>query len=631
VTVLARARAERAAVASADGGQIEAIVRDLFFTPEGRSDPYPRYHRLRAAAPVHRSATLSAWLVGRYQDAFAALRDPRLGRDYPREMETRHGADWRKHPSLVSRERSMLDLEGAAHTRLRRLVSKAFTPRTVESLRPSIARTVESLLDRLAATGGGDFLDVVAFPLPVTVIGELLGVPEADRAQFRGLVRDGTAIFEARPSEAQFAAADAATLVIQDYFRDLIAEKRRRPDEALLSRLALAEDGGDRLSDDELVSMARLLFAAGFETTTNLLGNGLLALLRHSDELARLRREPTHVAGLPDELLRYDGTAQLALRSALTAVTIGGETIPEGETILVLLGAANHDPARYADPDRLDVTRTDVAPLSFGGGVHYCLGAALARAETEITFRALLARFPALELAGTARFRDRLVLRGLESLPLACGEKGRVAVGAAMAPVREATPAAAVATACPVHHPAAPDVALGLRPRGDAGGNDAGWRNALRAYVEQENSDMNFPSARAGLELAATAALLARAPLFRACTPQELAELATTAYPIGFDPGDVLCAEGAEALECYAIAEGEATVAIGDAVVRSVGPDDVVGERGPLEGRARTATVRAATHMLTYAISRQRLLTLIARSPAAHAGMLAYVKERYGE
>ncbi|MBI3768555.1 MAG: cytochrome P450 [Deltaproteobacteria bacterium] len=618
-----------AATSSTDDA--ETIVQELFFTPEGRSNPYPHYHRLRAAAPVYRSALLRAWLVSGYENGWAVLRDPRFGRNFAREMETRHGPDWRKHSSLTARERSMLTLEGAAHTRLRRLVSKAFTPRTVEALRPSITRAVDLLLDGLADTRGGDFLATVAFPLPVTVIGELLGVPEADRAQFRQLVRDSTAVFEMRPTDADFAAADAAQVTVRRYFEELIAEKRRRPDEGLLSRLARAEDGGDRLSDDELISMASLLFAAGFETTTNLLGNGLLALLHRPDQLARLREDPALFASLPDELLRYDDTAQLALRTAQTTVAIGGETIPEGETVLVLLGAGNHDPARYADPDRLDVTRADVVPLSFGGGVHYCLGAALARAETEIALRSLLERFPTIALAGAARFRERLTLRGVESLPVACGTGRAVAASADVRAEsqREAESTTASVTADPSLGRKTGDSLLALRPNGDVTGADFEWRNALRQYVEQENTTMTFPAARAGLELAATSALLARTPLFRSCTPFELAELAATAYPLSFDAGDLICTEGGQALECYAIAEGEAAVSISGRTVGTVGPDDVVGERGPIEGGTRTATVRAATHMITYAISRQRLLALMGRSPAVRVGMLRYIEERY--
>jgi hypothetical protein len=311
-------------------------------------------------------------------------------------------------------------------------------------------------------------------------------------------------------------------------------------------------------------------------------------------------------------------------------VELYGTRMPAGSRVLLLTGAANRDERVFAEPDRFDVRREPNEHLALGLGVHFCLGAALARAEIEITLRSLIERFPSLELAGPTPFRDRLTLRGLESLPIACG---------AQSAVRSRVAAQEVPARCPVAHAPASGVAakptsaasgdsvLAVRPAG--GDADASWRDALRKHVEEEHSDMNFPSARAGLELAATSALLARTPLFRSCTPIELAELAATSYPISFEAGDLLCTEGGQALECYAIAEGEASVSIGDRTIRTVGPDDVVGERGPIEGGTRTATVRAVTHMITYAISRQRLLALMGRSPAARVGMLQYMKERY--
>src|SRR5262245_18922439 len=264
--------------------EAETIVRDLFLEPDARRDPYPHYHRLRDAAPVHRSTTLGVWLLTRYDDCWAVLRDPRLGKNYAGLMERRIGADWRRHPSLADRERSMINVHGPDHTRLRRLVSKAFTRRTVEELRPAIARTVDALLEPLAACGGGDILDGLAFPLPVAVIGELLGVPKPDRSQFRALVRDVTAVLEALPTAAQLAAADAAHMKIRAYFILLLAEKHRRPGSDLLSTLVQAPDD-DRLTDDELESLASLLFAAGFETTTHLIGKGLIGLLRQPEQL----------------------------------------------------------------------------------------------------------------------------------------------------------------------------------------------------------------------------------------------------------------------------------------------------------------------------------------------------------
>jgi cytochrome P450 len=394
----------------------EAAFTKLFLTAEGRANPYPLYHRLRQTQPVHRTK-LGMWVLSRYDDCWAAMRDPRLGKDYARQIEQRFGPDWRRHPSLTAGEHSMLNTSGPEHTRLRKLVTKSFTPRMIENLKPIIERVVNGLLDPVAEAGGGDVLEAVGFPLPVTIIGEMLGVPDVDRPQFRELVRDLVAIFEMQPTAEQMALADAAQLTVRAYFLKLIAEKRRKPGADLLSNLATAEVGGDRLSDDELVTLASLLFAAGFETTTNLFGNGLLALLRQPEQLDLLRGAASLVANLPDEFLRYDGTAQLVNRVTEASVEVGGVTIPAGEQVFALLGAGNRDPARYPNPDQLDVTRTDIQPLTFGGGVHFCLGAALARAEIEITFRTLLQRFDHIELTGDEPcFQDRLTLRGLTAL-----------------------------------------------------------------------------------------------------------------------------------------------------------------------------------------------------------------------
>ena len=597
----------------------EAVVEQLFFTPEGRANPYPLYHRLRETNPVHR-AGLGMWLLSRYDDCWAAMRDPRLGKDYAAQIEQRFGSAWREHASLTAGERSMLNTTGPEHTRLRKLVSKAFTPRMIESLKPSIERVVNQLLDPIAEAGGGNVLEAVGFPLPVTIIGEMLGVPETDRGQFRGLVRDLVAIFEMKPTAAQLAAADAAQLAIRTYFLGLIAEKRRHPGEDLLSGLVRAESQGDRLSDDELVTMASLLFAAGFETTTNLFGNGLLALLRHPDQLALLRSQPALAANLPDEFLRYDGTAQMVNRVTEAAIDIGGVRIPAGEQVFTLLGAGNHDPARYPHPDRLDITRTEIEPLTFGGGVHFCLGAALARAEIAITFRNLLERFDAIELAGEPpRFQDRLTLRGLTSLHVAVrSADGRVPAAPAATAAEE--PAAARAAAAPAG-------GRGLRPGGAEA--DLRWRAELRQRIEQQPDRPDSVPVRTGDKLAAMIALFSRNSLFRRCTPAELEHLAATAYPISFEPGDMLCVEGAESPECYVIEEGQGVVTIGRKGVATVGVDDVVGERGVLLDTVRSATVTAMSHMITYAISRERLRALVERNPATREWMLEEVHRRY--
>ncbi len=517
----------------------------------------------------------------------------------------------------------MVNTTGAEHTRLRKLVSKSFTPRMIENLKPIIERIVEQLLDPVAEAGGGNILELVGFPLPVTIIGEMLGVPEADRAQFRGLVKDLIATLEMRPTAEQMALADAAQLTIRAYFLALIAEKRRQPVDDLLSKLATVEADGDRLTDDELVTLATLLFAAGFETTTNLFGNGLLALLRQPEQIDLLRRDTSLFANLPDELLRYDGTAQLANRVTEASVEVGGVTIPAGEVVFALLGAGNHDPARYPDPDRLDMTRTDIQPLSLGGGVHFCLGAALARAEIGITFRTLLKRFDRIELRGDEpRFQDRLTLRGLTALHVECRAASSARPSAAAVTAGVAVEAKALTTATEFE-------ARGLRPQAGDSDADLRWRAELRQRIESEPARKDSLPVHTGARLAATVGLLLRNRLFERCTQSELEQLAATAYPMSFDPGDLLCGVGDESPECYLIEEGQAVVTIGRKGVRTVGVDAVVGERGVLLDTVRSATVTAMTHMITYAISRERLRALVDSSPAARAWMLEETHRRY--
>lgn len=598
----------------------EAIVTKLFHTAEGRSDPYPLYHQLREASPVHKTG-MGMWVLSRYDDCWAAMRDPRFGKDYPAGMAQRFGADWRTHPALVAGEISMLNVGGPEHTRLRKLVAKAFTPRMIERLRPSIESTVLKLLEPIADAGGGDVLAAVGFPLPVTIIGELLGVPAADRPQFHHLVIDLTAIFEMQPAPEALAAADVAQLEIERYFLDLIAEKRRNPREDLLSGLANASVDGDRLNDDELVVLASLLFAAGFETTTNLFGNGLLGLLQHPDQIDRLRQDESLFANVPDELLRYDGTAQLVNRVTETAVEIGDVTIPAGEQVFALLGAGNHDPARFPDPDRLDVTRTDIQPVSFGGGVHFCLGAALARAEIEITFRSLLGRFDSIEVSAEPRFRDRLTLRGLHDLHVSCRATGTAR------PASGAAPAAAAAGAPKSRAPASGG--RGLRPSATDRHADLRWRADLRQRIENEPTRADSLPLSTGTKLAATVALLSRNSFFQKCAQAELEMLAATAYPMSFEPGDMLCVEGAESPEAYVIATGQVVVSIERKGVATLEEDDIVGERGVLLDTARAATVTAISHVITVALSRERLRAVVDANPTLRQWMVDEMKRRY--
>jgi cytochrome P450 len=380
-------------------------------TMAGREDPYPRYDRLRRISPVIR-ADDGALVATRYADCAAVVRDGRLGH-LPREMLAFIGLeDWAEHPALRILFTSVLTLNPPDHTRLRRLVSSTFTARRVQALRPGIERMVGDLLDQM--DGDTEFIRTFAFPLPVNVIGELLGVPAADRAQFQALIRAWTQVLDIITPDV-LATADPAAATVRDYLAALTAERRKAPQDDLISALVAVEEEGDRLTEDELLTMAALLFAAGFETTTNLLANGLVALLRNPGQ------EIGDPAVAVEELLRYDGPVQLVSRVAYEDVDLGGVHVDAGERIVAYLGAGNRDPERFADPERLDLGRRDNAPLSFGGGIHYCLGAPLARLEAQIAFPALRARHPSLSLSGDPERRDSLTLRGYTKLPVSTG------------------------------------------------------------------------------------------------------------------------------------------------------------------------------------------------------------------
>jgi cytochrome P450 len=408
----------------ADAAGVDAILAELLLTPEGRQDPYDRYRRVRELAPVHRSG-LGFWVLSRYDDCQQVLRDPRFGKADADDRRDRLPAEVADAVERLRRRApSMLFVNPPDHTRLRGLVSKAFTARTVERMRPHVGRLLDELLDDLDA-GDDDVVDVmaaIAFPLPVTVIGEMLGIPTADRPAFQPWVRASTALLELTIDPTAIVAAADAGDQMTAYFTDLLAERRRRPADDLLSDLLAVEDGGDTLSEDELISTAILLFGAGFETTTNLVGNGLLALLRHPDQLQRLRADPALMHPAVEELLRWDSPVQLDGRTALQDADVRGEPVDAGTLVVTMLGAANHDPARFADPDTLDLARGEGPSLSFGSGIHYCLGQALARLEGQVVFSRLLARYRRLDLAADeVSYRTSLTLRGLARLPVVLG------------------------------------------------------------------------------------------------------------------------------------------------------------------------------------------------------------------
>lgn len=386
--------------------------------PVGRADPYPRYEGLRRTAPVA-LAEDGAIVLTRYADCHTILHEPRFGSpDNDAFFDAIGLTNWQELPAIWTLNSSMLLANAPRHTRLRRLVSKAFTARRVEQLRPTVAELVDDLLDRLE--GGADFVDTFAFPLPVAVIGELLGIPESDRAAFQPLVRDWTMILDVFDLDVLTRANEAATQ-IRSYLSDLADARRRDPRDDLMSSLVgIRDDDGKGLDEDELVTMAALLFSAGFETTTHLLGNGLVALLDHPDQAEAWRKDPDLAATAVEELVRFDSSVQITNRVALADTEVGGVPLPLGSRLVCYLGAANRDPQRFPDPDRLDLTRRDGGPMSFGGGMHYCLGAPLARLEAQLAFSALLSRYPDLQLGEGAERRASLTLRGYLKLPVTC-------------------------------------------------------------------------------------------------------------------------------------------------------------------------------------------------------------------
>jgi hypothetical protein len=388
------------------------------FLPEFIADPYASYRRLREEDPVHRSG-FGFWVLTRYDDVVTLLRDPRFGRDrYQPLLRARFGED-----ASGGISGSMLFRDPPDHTRLRGLVNKAFTPRVVETMRPHIQRIVDDLLDAVRQARAMDVIADLAYPLPVIVICEMLGVPVADRGEFRQWSLDIGRSLDAiaTPSDpAVIERGNVARRALTDYFRTLVAERRARPRADLLSALIAAEDAGERLSEGELLATCVLLFVAGHETTVNLIGNGLLALLRHPDALRALRDDPSLLGSAVEELLRYDGPVQRTGRIANADTEIDGRKIDEGTLVLGLIGAANRDPAHFPEPDRLDLGRADNRHLAFGWGIHFCLGAPLARVEGQIALGTLTRRLRGLTFAGSApEWRASATLRGLHRLPVA--------------------------------------------------------------------------------------------------------------------------------------------------------------------------------------------------------------------
>jgi cytochrome P450 len=389
--------------------------------PEFIRNPYPHYERMRTNDPVHLTP-LGMYVASRHAEVSLVMRDKRFGKDYVERTIRRYGPKIMEEPVFRSMSHWMLQQDPPDHTRLRGLVVKAFTARRVEDMRPRIQQVVDETLDRIIPQGKMDLIEDFAFRLPVTIICDMLGIPEEHREAFYAGSRDGGRLLDPVPlSKEEIQQGNAGNAMAAMYFKQLFELRRKHPGDDLTTQLVQAEEGGSKLSNEELTANIILLFGAGHETTVNLIGNGLLALHRNPDQLALLKANPGLITNAIEEFLRYDSSVQLTGRVALEDIEdLGGRRIPKGESVLCLLGSANHDPAVYPDrPERLDITRPNVKPLSFGGGIHFCLGAQLARIEAEIAISTLLRRLPDLRLddAENPEWRPTFVLRGLKRLP----------------------------------------------------------------------------------------------------------------------------------------------------------------------------------------------------------------------
>jgi cytochrome P450 len=400
-----------------DNAAAEPVFNPL--SPDFLRDPYPTYHRLRLDDPMHRSP-LGITMASRHADVAYILRDARFGKDLAGRIRRREGDKALEEPAYQSMLRWMIFQNPPDHTRLRGLVIKAFSNRAVEEMRPRIQEIVDQEIDRVEPQGRMDLIADFAFRLPVTVISEMLGIPEEDRGMIFKGGSPGARLLDPVPlPRAELDAANAGHLAAAEYFHVLFELRRRKPANDLMTLLVQAEEEGSKLSNEELTANVILLYVAGHVTTVHLIGNALLALHRNPSQLELLKHNPWSETAI-DELLRFESPVQVATRTALEDANVGGEDIKKGETIFCLLGAANRDPAVYADPDRLDLTREGVRPLSFGGGVHYCLGAQLARIEAEIAIATLLRRLPDLMLdhPEAPDWSPTFVLRALKTLPV---------------------------------------------------------------------------------------------------------------------------------------------------------------------------------------------------------------------
>jgi cytochrome P450 len=394
------------------------------FTPESLSNPYESYRLLREHDPVHYSELMDGWVLTRYDDIVAVLKDPRFSADRRsarnRLVQATMAAQERAGP--LARASTMLTSDPPEHSRLRGLAGKAFTARVVDGMRPHIQEIVDQLLDAVQDQGRMDIVSDLAYPLPVIVIAEMLGVPPELRDTFKRWSDDIVSTLGSGVASPEvLERGQRSGQEMADYFISVIEERRRDPKDDLLSGLIAAEERGDALSEDELIATCMLLLVAGNETTTNLISNGMLALFRNPDQLELLRSDPSLVESAVEELLRYDPPVQGTGRVAKEPLEIDGRAVEKGQLVFCLLAAANRDPAQFADPERLDLTRGDNRHVAFGFGIHYCLGAPLARIEAQAAFSTLLRRMPELRQAGEPEWGGTFILRGVKKLSLAWG------------------------------------------------------------------------------------------------------------------------------------------------------------------------------------------------------------------
>jgi len=397
-----------------DSAWAQKLLMSALHCDEG-ADPYPTFHRLRAAAPILRLPG-GVIVLSRYADCEAAFRhrslgvrpDPVAGFGLGRELseQTRRELNWVTRTMMLSNP--------PEHTRLRRLVSSAFTPRHVEQLHTEIVAHVDRALSEIAGQPGADFMSTVALPFPAKVMADLLGIPDAD---IETCIAPCMALSKPNTSKDVLGEIMDAQAKLRAYFTDLLAAKRRSPGDDLITRLVASSDD-DKLDDEEVMGTVVLLFGAGLETTTNLLGNGLVALLRQPAQLELLRERPELGKSAVEEMLRYDAPIHVDWRTALEPATLAGIELPAGQTLMLLLGAANRDPAQFPDPDRFDITRDQGQHMSFITGIHFCLGSHLARLEARVMFGRLVARFRKIEFAGEPEITPDLYRRGVIRLPV---------------------------------------------------------------------------------------------------------------------------------------------------------------------------------------------------------------------